>query len=136
MPRRLASSVTFPLKLLVAMSLAGLLVVSCSSSSEEGCKPVGGPLLETLGIERASFVKSSDKLGNGRTAFYVGAPGGALWVSTADPAKDEAGIVLPLNDEARAASEAGVDTDPTAPIYGSTSLTSETAAKVKACAAG
>lgn len=120
--------------------IAGLLAVlglvsSCSSSSGPSCRALSQSARATLGIPSGSAVKSSDKLGNGRTVSYIAGPGGALWVTDGDPtSSDFGGLTVPINAEARAASTVGADVvDAKAPIFGTVSVTSKDAAKATGC---
>lgn len=123
------------MRLAVFAGLAAVLVVgSCSSSSDSGCRTISASAKATLGISAGSAVKSGDKLGNGRTVSYIAGPGGALWVTDGDPSKDLGGLTLPINGEARSASPVGADVvDATAPIFGTVSVTSKDAVKAKGC---
>lgn len=67
--------------------------------------------------------------------WYVASEAGAVWVTTIDPsAADGSGMILPSNDEARAASATGADVAEGAPIYGNTSADSAAANSAMVCA--
>jgi hypothetical protein len=82
-------------------------------------------------------VRSDDEFNNGDTAWYVSSSTGGTWATSTDPTDptvDDSGLILPLDDEARSASDSGVDVAADAPIYGSTSIDSGDALASQACA--
>lgn len=98
--------------------LAGLVLglVSCSGSDDPSdsasCLDVENPaLLEAIGASSAKAVRA------GTDGAFVATTGGATWFTTAELDGDDSGLVLPLNDEAREASDVGVDVPEGAPAF-------------------
>lgn len=95
-----------------------------SGNQAASCLVVSAGFLRALGISaKASAVeqpvtaKQTGLLRNGKL-WFVSTMEGATWVTNADPTSaDPGGLILPLNSEARAASDVGADAKPAAPIY-------------------
>lgn len=65
----------------------------------------------------AIHASSAKAVRAGVDGYFVATAGGATWFAASDPKKDDSGLVLPLNDEARAASDVGADVPAGAPAY-------------------
>lgn len=84
---------------------------ACSDGDNYACLDVQAKPLRELGASAVGV--------NGDGARYVVASAsGAAWLTTIIPAlADGSGLILPLNDAARQASDIGVDVSKGAPIY-------------------
>jgi hypothetical protein len=104
----------------------------------EGCVAVTGPVGETIGGGEitGAAVAPPNPVGDQLPRWYYSTRDGATWVSDIPPDTDgaEGGLVLPINDKARAASEAGIDLDENAPIYDGIGDAYPAAAKSRECA--
>jgi hypothetical protein len=118
-----------------------------------GASPVAPPSLACLKVSQAFLdvlrvpppaaavkVAVDPKAGgvgrNSHVAWFVSTPGGATWLTSADPTSaDPGGLIVPLNDKARAASEVGIDVKPGAPVYGEFTDASPEAVASRTCAA-
>ncbi len=125
---------------LTVIALAACGSTPASDSSAE-CLPVGPSLLSQLGVPEAAAVEAGVPLGNSEItgseeAWYVSTATGSTWVTSINPAEDQSGIIVPLNDAARTESEAGVDVSAGAPIYGDTDVDSPAARRSRTCASG
>jgi hypothetical protein len=105
----------------------------------EGCLAVTGPVGDTIGGGEitGAAVAPPNPVGDQLPRWYYSTRDGATWVSDIPPDTDgaEGGLVLPINDKARAASEAGIDLDESAPIYDGIGDAYPAAAKSRECAA-
>ena len=73
----------------------------------------------------------------GEPAWFVSTPEGATWLSYRDPTVDDAsGLVVPLNDAARAASDFGTAAAEGAPVFQGVEDSDAGASASRACAAG
>lgn len=121
-------------RVLLVLVLSGVLV-ACSSSDDDGgssasasCSSVKNPtLLEAIKATDAQAVAA------GTDGYFVATAGGATWFTTADPDEDDSGLVLPLNDAARAASDAGADVPAGAPAFKGRSDDDPGARVVRSC---
>lgn len=96
----------------ILLVFAGLAACSSSSSSSASCSTVkNSVILDAIHADSAQAVRA------GEDGFFVARSDGATWFTTADPKKDDSGLVLPLDDAARAASDAGVDVPAGSPVY-------------------
>lgn len=105
------------MKSVLSVLVLSIALVACSSSSggsssSASCSKVKNPtILEAIHATDAQAVRA------GTDGYFVATAGGATWFVTADVSKDDSGLVLPLNDAARAASDAGVDVAAGAPVF-------------------
>lgn len=109
-----------------------VLLAGCSSdSTSASCTTVKNPnLLDAIHAEKAEAVRAGAD-----GDFYVAAPGGATWFThNADMKKDSGGLILPLNDEARAQSDVGVDVEAGSPVFRGKTATDDGAAVARSCA--
>jgi hypothetical protein len=121
-----------------------LLAVGCGDDDaateaepDSDCIVVTSDTLEDALSGELFAVRSEDEFSNGSTAWYVSSSTGGTWATSTDPTDpsvEDSGLILPLDDEARVASDSGVDVPADAPIYGSTSIDSGDALASQACA--
>jgi hypothetical protein len=122
----------------LAVAVALPVIGACGGDDEEASctKVTSAAVLEGIGVGDLWAVKG-DHFGNPNKddAWYVSSSSSATWTTSIRPDAEESGLILPVNAQARAESEAGVDADPTAPIYGTVSASSDGAHAAQTCAA-
>ena len=125
----------YPVTLAVALCVAAGCSSSSKSASSDSCITVTSSAVTGAIAGEVVATKSGDTFSNGHKVWYLATKSGALWATDADPAKEESGLVLPLNDSARSSSDTGADVSATAPIYGDASAGAAAAQAALACAA-
>lgn len=116
----------------VLVVLAVGFLVSCGSSgTSASCATVKNPtLLVAIKADKAEAVRAGVD-----GDYYVAAPGGATWFThTVDMKNDDSGLILPLNDEARAQSDTGADVQAGSPVFRGKTATDAGAAVARSCA--
>lgn len=113
--------------------------IAAPTTTASECQPVGTAFLKTLNVRSAAFVRravarSATGLLRQGAVWFVSTPGGATWVTNAGPTKDEAGLILPLNQAARATAEVGVDVSVGSPAYAGITDIHEGAVASRRCA--
>lgn len=112
-------------RLLPAVFVLSGLLVACSSSDDGGAKgassassePASCAEVKNPALLEAVHATTAQSVRAGTDGYFVAVAGGATWFTTSDPSKDDSGLVLPLNDAARSASDAGVDVPAGSPAY-------------------
>lgn len=93
------------------------------------CIEVANPsLLVTIAADEAAAVALAD-------GWFVAKPNGATWYTTADPTRDAAGELLPMNDQARADSESRREIAADNPLYRGHTDREPSAMAARSCAA-
>jgi hypothetical protein len=113
---------------------------SRSPAPAAACLTVGTSFIKALGItgNASAVAQSVDKapgIANTGTVWFVSTKDGATWIANHDPTVAEfGGLVLPLNDKARAASDFGAGVRPGVPAYRGFTDHSAGAAESRTCA--
>jgi hypothetical protein len=95
------------------------------------CITVANPsLLVTIAATEASAVAID------ATSWFVAKANGATWLTTADPTRDAAGELLPMNDQARTDSASRRDVPMSDPRYGGRTDDDRAAVAARSCATG
>ncbi len=125
------------LRYLLIGAIATFVSAGCGSGSKsassDSCITVTSSAATGAITAKVVAAKSGDTFGNGHKVWYLAAQSGALWATDADPATEESGLILPLNESARSSSDVGADVSATAPIYGDASPDSGDARAALAC---
>jgi hypothetical protein len=100
----------------------------------DDCIAASDQVLASLDVPEAYGFGPLGTLSTGKDAYYVATAAGAVWVTNFDPSTSEAGLILPLNDVARSASEMGADVGPDAPILSGITADSPGAVRAADCA--
>lgn len=118
-------------KRVVVVLVLGLLAGCSSDEMSASCATVKNPeLLDAIHAQKAKAVRAGSD-----DDFYVATASGATWFThTVDMTKDDGGLILPLNAEARAQSEVGVDVEAGAPVFQGRTATDDGAAVARSCA--
>jgi len=130
-------------RLLLVLLLTGALF-ACSSASESSspttpatasaCLRVDDQVLDSLGLSRAGAAGPEGETGLGKPAYFVARADGAVWLTSEDPSSGIPGLTLPLNDQARSASDLGSYMPADALAFGDLTASSTGALQAIACA--
>ncbi len=153
-------------RMAIAILVAAGIVTGCGGSTKDALKPTTTAAATTspaeatttpvvpadcekatenfaraLGISEGSVVREDIAIGPGIASkghvSFIAASNGAAWVTTSDAtAEYDGGIILPLNDQARATSEWGVGLPAGAPPFAGITDHSPGAVQALKCAAG
>jgi hypothetical protein len=100
-----------------------------SSTEPPACIGVANPSLLTTIAADAAFAVAIDP-----TSWFVATADGATWLTTADPTRDAAGELLPMNDQARTDSASRRDVPDGDPLYRGHTNDEPAADAARACA--
>jgi hypothetical protein len=104
---------------------------SSTTTAPVACIAVANPsLLFTIAATAASAVAIDD------SSWFVAKANGATWLTTADPTRDAAGELLPMNDQARTDSASRRDVPADDPMYGGHRDDERAAEAARSCAGG